>query len=181
MAGSIYDKITQPLTDLPSRAAKKISNTIGPSESSSNVPVSTARGFLSGAVEGAGNVVSDMTSPLSIAMMGLGLPRGVKNLKSLMSAGESAIGPSIEAMTPKRSIYSNELWDPTNLNKKSLLQNQSAQIAKVTDPMKARELEAEMSYVNRLSGLPSHEMKPLPKEAISVGPTRSLLSLLGLK
>jgi hypothetical protein len=163
---SIYDRLTQPLTDLPSRIGKKVSKSIGPDPSSSNVPISMVRSVLGDTAEGVGNQLSDMTSPLSLVMAGLGLG-GAKNLLSVINKTKKLpISPTL--MTPKPSIYSvPDLPSAVPLNNKMLLQDQAARIAKVTDPMKARELEAELSFMNRRAGLPSSELGKLP-----VGPSK---------
>jgi hypothetical protein len=57
-----------PLTDAPSRMARDFSRDVDrrPEE---NVWLARGKGFLRGAAEGAGDVLSDMTSPASLAMM----------------------------------------------------------------------------------------------------------------
>lgn len=69
--------LLKPTTDIPSRLAKKASDFISPVDKEGSV----GRGFLSGAIEGAGNVASDMTSPLSLASGALGtVARGAKSI-----------------------------------------------------------------------------------------------------
>lgn len=80
--------LTRPLTDAPSRGAKRAANvidmprkgstsfdpntTLGKVENTANIINAMVRGGLAGMTEGVGNVATDMTSPISImgALMG---------------------------------------------------------------------------------------------------------------
>jgi hypothetical protein len=88
--------LLDPTTDLPSRGAKKISDFISPSnDANPNI----YKGFLSGAVEGAGDYASGMTSPLALAGMAIGATPWLKGAKALTGLGRVAeargISPSI--------------------------------------------------------------------------------------
>jgi len=71
-----------PLWEGPSRAGRNIANRIDPPAGEGG----RLRGFLAGSMEGAGDVLSDMTSPLSIASLLTGtsgarrLVRGARSL-----------------------------------------------------------------------------------------------------
>lgn len=65
-----FDWLLKPTTELPSIYAKRLSSAISPIN---EIP-SPSRGFLSGAVEGAGDLISGMTSPLSLATTAIGMP-----------------------------------------------------------------------------------------------------------
>jgi len=72
-----------PTTNVPSRAAKQVSDWISPS----NEEGSPLRGFLSGAVEGVGNLADDMTSPASIAGTAAGVAPWMRGAKVLTNLG----------------------------------------------------------------------------------------------
>lgn len=78
--------ITTPLTDLPSRVAKRVSTKISPP----NEVGSPLRGFMSGAVEGLGNQLTDMTSPLSLGMGALSGGAGALLSRGARSAARVA-------------------------------------------------------------------------------------------
>ncbi len=91
--------LLKPTTELPSRLAKKASDAISPADKEGSI----ARGFLSGATEGAGKLASDMTSPLSLAMTAL----GAGGARALGSAGKSiykAAGPTMDLIEEAPAI-----------------------------------------------------------------------------
>lgn len=108
----MWDWLTSPMTDAPSRFAKGVGDMISPA----NQEGSMLRGFLSGAAEGAGNVVSDMTSPLGIASLASGgvggFLRGIgpmRNATGAINNIKRAIEPTIDILenTPVRQIMPN--------------------------------------------------------------------------
>lgn len=64
---SFLDFYLNPTTTAPSRAASAVANKIDQPSLNRGPMMAMLQGGLAGAIEGAGNVVSDMTSPLSIA------------------------------------------------------------------------------------------------------------------
>lgn len=66
--GNAWDTISKPLTDAPSRFASSVAESIDPRDTSSP---SMLRGFLAGATEGVGDLLSDFTSPINLAGMAL--------------------------------------------------------------------------------------------------------------
>jgi len=114
---SIYDRATQPLTDAPSRLAKKASPSIdaprmgsqmfdpnsflGGVENFGNRADATMRGFGAGALEGAGDYLSGMTSPLSLATMVAG-----PAMSAIGKFGNAArgLGPSIQMLEEAPAI-----------------------------------------------------------------------------
>jgi hypothetical protein len=77
--------LLKPTTNFPSRMMQRASEHFSPPNEVGN----PLRGFMSGAAEGAGNVMDDMTSPFSMATALLGAPwlkglgRGVQSLGRL--------------------------------------------------------------------------------------------------
>lgn len=72
----------KPLTDYPSRLAGRVAEQIDPATGEGGY----GRGMLAGMTQGVGDVVSGMTSPVSLATTAMGMPwlnRGVKSLASL--------------------------------------------------------------------------------------------------
>lgn len=100
-----------PLTDAPSRFAKKVADRIdqprmpsrtfdegsflGNYEDFANKLTSQIRGGLAGSVQGLGNLASDMTSPMSIASSLAGAP-WLRNVIQGGKAASRAIGPTID-------------------------------------------------------------------------------------
>lgn len=108
--------LLKPTTDAPSRAAKTVANQVdkplsgfrpdqlGGYGEQVNKLGAQFRGGLAGMVEGAGNLASDMTSPLSIASMGLGraasgAARGARSIAPTMDLIEEA--PAIKQVMPQ--------------------------------------------------------------------------------
>lgn len=87
-----------PLTNKPSIYGRKIADTIDNPQGEGGY----GRGFLAGAAEGAGDLISGMTSPMSLAGMALGAApwmRGAQQLTSLgrmvpKSSPPMGVGPS---------------------------------------------------------------------------------------
>lgn len=86
-----------PTTNIPSKLAKKGSDYISPT----NRVNSPIRGFLSGALEGAGKLGDDMTSPMSLAGLAIGASPWMRGSQALQSLGRVnefrpgiGIGPS---------------------------------------------------------------------------------------
>lgn len=71
-----WHAISDPLTDAPSRFAKSIGDYIDQpvnrDDSYLSGVAARAKGFTAGALEGVGNLVSGLTSPISLATLGLG-------------------------------------------------------------------------------------------------------------
>ena len=84
-----------PLWEGPSRAGRNLANRIDPPTGEGG----RLRGFLAGSMEGAGDVLSDMTSPLSIASTAVGMggaKRGISGIRNLgrgMRRAEQAAAP----------------------------------------------------------------------------------------
>lgn len=103
--GKVKDAVTQPLTDAPSRAARQLADEIDKPTSRSefeviNIPgvgPINPKGFVAGAVQGAGDVASSLTSPLNLALTALGFgseaaaARGLTGASRGMRAAEAAI------------------------------------------------------------------------------------------
>lgn len=87
-----WDLVNKPLVDFPSRLAKRGSEIISPH----NEVGSPMRGFLSGALEGAGDLASSMTSPLSLGLTAMGLP-WTRSMGSI----PSSLGRIAETTMPK--------------------------------------------------------------------------------
>lgn len=94
----------KPSTNLPSIYAKKAADAVSPN----NQVGSPIRGFVSGALEGAGHVVDDMTSPIGIASMVAPWLRGAKPVESgILSLGRLAEARGISpSMLPSELISS---------------------------------------------------------------------------
>ncbi len=104
----MWDWLTSPMTDAPSRFGRSVGDMISPA----NQEGSMIRGFLSGAAEGAGNVASDLTSPLGMASAALPWLRGIgpmRNAAGAINNIKRSIEPTIDILesTPVRQIMPN--------------------------------------------------------------------------
>lgn len=91
--------LTRPLVSAPSIYARKAANRIDNPQGEGGY----GRGLAAGMLEGAGDLVSDMTSPLSMGMSLLGAPwlkgaqqlTGLGNFARRIPSASSGIGPSV--------------------------------------------------------------------------------------
>lgn len=77
-AGDLYESASKPLTDLPSRIARKLGSEnpnfqVGLDDSK---PLAMAKGFYSGAIDAGGDLLSSFSSPLSLGTTALTLGAG---------------------------------------------------------------------------------------------------------
>ncbi len=109
-----WGSLFRPLTDAPSRAGRRISDEMEPYE-----PIqqdgqggfkdwlgwtdASAKGLLQGSAQGAGDVLSDMTSPFSIAMQAIG-GGGLKRLAGLARLSRNAANVGREAPVVESAI-----------------------------------------------------------------------------
>lgn len=102
----IGSAITTPLTDIPSRLAKKVSDKISPP----NQVGSPMQGFFSGATEGAGDLLTSMTSPLGLATSAYGsgvlgmAPSLIRAAKTAKIASKGMRGPNPALMQPAGTV-----------------------------------------------------------------------------
>lgn len=93
--GKAWNKISEPLTDAPSRFAKTIADYVDDPNDEYSHPLAS---FGAGAIQGAGDVASGFTSPVNIAatlagVKGLGyLAKGARAIGGLASGGSMAHG-----------------------------------------------------------------------------------------
>lgn len=85
---SFYNTITTPLTDAPSRFARFVGDKIDPKSGEGGY----FRGFAAGALEGAGDLVSQFTSPLDLAATVTGAGAVKTGLSSLRRASQGLSG-----------------------------------------------------------------------------------------
>lgn len=69
----VWNTISQPLTDLPSRVAEKIGSAIDTRSLNENPHLAYLKGFVHGSLKGLGDVTSSLSSPLNIALTASGL------------------------------------------------------------------------------------------------------------
>jgi hypothetical protein len=97
LAGKVWDKLVTPLTDAPSRLGKAIGDKVDQRTLDESRFEAMNKGMLAGMAEGAGNVVSSLTSPLDLALTALGLggasaaKRGFTGVARAARAGEMAL------------------------------------------------------------------------------------------
>lgn len=93
---SLMSKLFTPLTDAPSRMAGDITSMMdtAPTE---NPLLARLKGFGMGAIEGAGDVVSGMTSPVSLATMAIPGISALRNASRAGNAARTAAMPRINA------------------------------------------------------------------------------------
>lgn len=103
---STWDRLNTPLTDMPSRAAKYLGSGLDVNESDIYSPFRAGvKGFAQGALQGAGDLASSFTSPLSAALTALtlgggtaakvglgGLAKGAQALTRVAGAGMAGHG-----------------------------------------------------------------------------------------
>lgn len=65
--GRTWDKLNEPLTDLPSRVASRVADTIDAPSVDRSPFAAQVEGFLGGATEGLGDLLSGFTSPINLA------------------------------------------------------------------------------------------------------------------
>jgi hypothetical protein len=119
---SIYDRLSEPLTTAPSRGARMISPYIqDPNADPTQQMFLVPRAFLAGATEGAGDVLSNMTSPINLSAMALtggssaaaraGLPaisQGLRTGSRVLAAPVAAHG--VQTMVDPRSSMSDRAF-----------------------------------------------------------------------
>jgi hypothetical protein len=89
--------LLDPLTDLPSRGARALSPVIDPIQGDQRGDRGYVRPFMQGALEGTGDLMSDMTSPASLLMA---LASGSPTLGRMLRIGKMnrALGTSDNAI-----------------------------------------------------------------------------------
>lgn len=96
---SAWDTLTEPLTTAPSELASGIANRIDTPDADStgsfwDINKARLKGFAAGATEGVGDVVSSLSSPLSLATIGLGgaeaaaAKSGMRSVAKLANIGQ---------------------------------------------------------------------------------------------
>src|SRR5665213_1317255 len=70
LLSKIWRQQTTPLTDLPERASKSVSDTITEPKLDESPLVAKLKGFAGGSLEGLGKVISSLTTPLNLETMG---------------------------------------------------------------------------------------------------------------
>lgn len=95
---SAWHAISDPLTDLPSRMAKSVGDYIDAPSLDRSPMMASIRGFGAGALQGLGDVVSGMTSPINLATAGAGaleksaLLEGLPQLARMANIGGRVAG-----------------------------------------------------------------------------------------
>src|SRR5690606_23154408 len=105
--GSVWDTISSPLIDAPSRWARDFSNWITTPKLDESRPWAMTKGFIGGATEGVGDVISSLTSPIDLtaavlsggstlaAKVGLtGIAQALRSVLRLASAPVAVHGAS---------------------------------------------------------------------------------------
>jgi hypothetical protein len=93
-----WHAISDPLTDIPSRIAKSVGDYIDSPSLTRSPMAARVQGFGAGALQGLGDVISGMTSPINIATMGAGaleksaLLEGMPQLARMTNIGGRVAG-----------------------------------------------------------------------------------------
>ena len=120
-----------PLTNYPTRLGKQLEEDIDPTNASDRGYV---RPFIAGSMEGAGNVLSDMTSPFSLLSMGAGRVlrgiQGVSQLNKLRALQQAPISPSFLRLGPEFLPDTEEAMSAFNRMRKG---EEAARKAKMAD------------------------------------------------
>ena len=69
----VWNTISQPLTDLPSKIAERVGSAIDTRSLNENPHLAYLKGFVHGSLKGLGDVASSLSSPLNIALTASGL------------------------------------------------------------------------------------------------------------
>lgn len=99
----IWDAISTPLTEAPSRLADNISNYITTPELDDSALMAKMKGFTGGAIEGVGDLVSSLTSPVDLVAAGLSggssiaARQGMKTPARLMNIGSRLASAPVAA------------------------------------------------------------------------------------
>lgn len=88
--GKAWNFASSPLTTIPSEIASHLADKFDPRTGSEYTPV---RSFLAGALEGAGDVVSSMTSPIDLAATALGIGGAKTGIRGLTTASKALSVP----------------------------------------------------------------------------------------
>jgi hypothetical protein len=91
--GKLYDKATTPLTTKPSEIATDVANSIDQRSLAETPWMARLKGFAAGATEGVGNILTQMTSPLDLALTlvsGGGVTAGKRGLLGISKAARQA-------------------------------------------------------------------------------------------
>jgi hypothetical protein len=104
-----------PLTDLPSRIGKRLEEYVDPSNTNVG-DRGIVQPFIAGSLHGAGDMLSDMTSPFSLATMAT---PSISRAKSIGTSLRRATAPLIEEMQASRALdempeVSSVLYDTGN-------------------------------------------------------------------
>jgi len=98
-SSSLLTKWLSPLSDIPSRVSRKLANKIDPPEGKGGY----LKGLLAGSITGAGDVASEMTSPISLATTIMGMPSVGRAGKTMTRLGR-IIPPMKKSVTPDLGI-----------------------------------------------------------------------------
>lgn len=96
----IFERLTTPLTDLPSRAAKKVADWVDTPEMDDSKATAMLKGFGAGAIQGAGDLLTSFTSPADIAATVSGVGAAKAGAKGLLGISKAARGLEAASMVP---------------------------------------------------------------------------------
>jgi hypothetical protein len=96
----IFQKLTTPLTDLPSRAAKKVADWADTPELNDSRPEALLKGFTAGAIQGTGDLLTSFTSPADIAATLAGVGGAKAGARGLLGISKAARGLEAASMVP---------------------------------------------------------------------------------
>lgn len=100
LLGKVWEKANAPLTDAPSRIARKAGEAIDQRSLDESPTMAKVKGFAHGALEGVGDVVSSLTSPLNIALTATGAGGAKAGAKGLLGISKAARGVEAALSAP---------------------------------------------------------------------------------
>lgn len=133
--------LMDPLTDFPTRAAKSVGNMIDPAQGNAQGDRGLIKPFVAGALEGAGDLASQSTSPASILMTLAGANPAIQRALRMAKLKRS-VGASDEAI--RGLAGENAAWTPkggTAGLHDARIAEREAGIYTVPDSPRAQELE----------------------------------------
>lgn len=111
-----WSAVSDPLWEGPSRFAKQVSDSLTQHTADESMLGSMTRGFIGGATEGLGNVLSSLTSPLSLATLGTGglevagAKAGMPQVARLASIGTKALSAPVAAHGAVETFSPDSSW-----------------------------------------------------------------------
>lgn len=111
MFAKAVDVATTPLTDAPTRAARAVGDTFDQRSLDESWFAATLKGLGAGLLEGAGNVITQMTSPLDLAATVTGAKGAKQGASALWTTGSRVLGGLVGLRGAERIATAEDLGD----------------------------------------------------------------------